>query len=248
MEKSEKVDTPAWLLFERCAAAFAVENFGGLDATVVPNAKLVGVISGRPRQVDVLVDARWSTSAETRILFDAKHRKRKLDITDVEAFEGMMRDCDAQRGVLVTPSGWTSGAELRAQDAIAIKLLNLLDLEQFEFGFEPCFRADCRASSRKGQRGAVLWEEFIPSGFGSGWVIIQVGKCDRCRTFNVWCWDCGSKFSVPDGQVVSCGCEGREWASVPESEESGHVGEPTSIWLMAREYGGPPVAFDRKPI
>lgn len=247
MSSSEE-GSPDWLLLERCAARFAVENLGGVDVTVMPNARVCGTISGRQRQVDVLVDARWSVAAESRIIIDAKNRKRKLNIKDVETFEGMMRDCSAPRGILVTPVGWTSAAARRAQDAITITLLSVEDLDDFAFNFEPCLIPACRSAGRRERQGAVLWEEFVPSGFDAGWVIVQVGKCDRCHTFHVWCWDCGTRFPVPDGEVVTCGCEEREWASVRESVESGHVGEPTSIWLMARESGGFPVAFDRKPI
>src|SRR5438046_7835216 len=82
----------------------------------------------------------------------------------------------------------------------------------------------------------------------AGWILIQIGKCDGCHSFHVWCWDCGKKFAVEDATVVQCGCESREWASVPESQESGHVGEPESIWLMMREDRGQPSAFDRRPI
>jgi len=52
------------------------------------------------------------------------------------------------------------------------------------------------------------------------------------------CWDCGEKVSIEDGKAVTCGCDAREWASVPESLESGHVGQPESIWLMMQEEGG----------
>lgn len=249
MTSSGQEETPDWLLLERCAALFCVENFGGIDTTVVPNAKLIGAISGQSRQADVLVDARWSGEVASRMIVDAKHRQRRLDIKDVESFEGMMRDCSASRGVLVTPAGWTSGAEKRAQDAITIKLLSVDALEEFAFNFEPCLVDGCCRGNKQWQAGAVLWEEFLPSGFDdTRVVIVQVGKCDACHAFHVWCWDCGTRFAVPDGEVVACGCDEREWASVPESPESGHIGVPTSIWLMARQSGGHPVPFDRKPI
>ena len=249
MTEPDNDETPDSVLLERCAALFAVEEFGGIDMTVVPNAKIRGSVSGTLRQVDVLVDARWSRDADSRIIIDAKHRKRKLDIKDIESFEGMMKDCNAQRGVLVTPAGWTAGAERRAQDAITIKLLSIDALDDFEFSFEPCLDPGCMRSKGQESQGAVLWEEFIPLGLNASWVIIQVGKCDHCHTFHVWCWDCGCKFPVPDGQVVECGCEGREWASVRESPQSGHIGIPTSIWLMAKHFDGhEPIAFDRKPI
>jgi len=76
-------ETPDAVLLERCAALFAVEEFGGMDVTVVPNAKILGSVSGTLRQVDALVDARWSRGIKSRIIIDAKNRKRKLDIKDI---------------------------------------------------------------------------------------------------------------------------------------------------------------------
>lgn len=173
---------PNWVLLERCAALFAVEHLGRLDTTVVPNATITGTISGKPRQIDVLVDARWSTAVESRIIIDAKDRKRKLDIKDVESFEGMMKDCGAPRGILVTPAGWTSGAERRAQDAITMTLMTVDQLDDFSFTFEPCRYDGCQARDQRRRRGAVLWEEFVPSGFDAGWIIAQMGNCDGCHS------------------------------------------------------------------
>jgi len=141
------------------------------------------------------------------------------------------------------------GALRRAQDAIAIALLPFDEaVDEFEWVYEPCL-GPC-ADRKSGHRGGVLWGEFQATGFqgNPGWVMLQTGKCDGCHSFHVWCHDCGEKFAVPDDKSVTCGCEGREWASVQESAASGHVGQPTSIWLMMREYGGAPTTLDRRPI
>jgi hypothetical protein len=73
----------------------------GIDVSVTPNASLLGNFGGVQRQIDILVDARWEEGAARRIIFDAKLRKHKVDVKEVEAFEGMMRDVRASRGVLV---------------------------------------------------------------------------------------------------------------------------------------------------
>ena len=44
---------PAWRVYERVAACYEVET-AGMDASVTPNASLVGSISAVPRQIDVL--------------------------------------------------------------------------------------------------------------------------------------------------------------------------------------------------
>lgn len=243
--------SPAWLIYERCVAAFVAEEHGTLDTTVLPNVLLVGAISGIKRQIDVLVDHRWDRrDTAARIIIDAKNRSRPVDVGDVETFEGMMKDCRAPRGLIVCTAGYTDAALRRAQDAIAISLLSFDDaLDEYGWLYEPCLGA-CHDRKSCGYRGGVLWGEFQATGFegNSGWVMLQTGKCDGCHSFHVWCQDCGERFAVPDGRVVTYGCEGREWASVPESAASGHVGEPTSIWLMMREDGGAPTAIDRRPI
>lgn len=254
-------DSPAWLIYQRCVAAFIQDSHGDLNTSVTPNVFLTGEISGQKRQVDVLIEHRWHARTSSRIIVDAKKRSTKADIGDVEQFEGMMRDCRAARGIIVCTSGWTSGALRRAQDAITITLLDYEEaLDEFEWMYEECL-GPCGAAA-DGPAGGVLWGEYVADGlpmepvvdtamgFGqlSGWLILQIGKCDRCHTFHVWCWDCGDKFAVEDSKVVTCGCDYREWASIPESPESGHIGTPESIWLMMREHGGPPVAFDRRPI
>lgn len=114
-------------MYERFTAAFVSEN-AGIEVSVTPNAKIVGK-SRVGRQIDVLVDARWGDKRSRRVIVDAKMYGRKLDIKDVEAFEGMMRDCRADRGILFCPSGWTGGAKRRAQDAITIQMMSLEELE-----------------------------------------------------------------------------------------------------------------------
>src|SRR4051794_33279646 len=115
-------DAPAWKLYERLVASFEVEA-AGIDASVTPNATLLGSISGAQRQIDVLIDARWEDDLSRRIVFDAKRRSRKVDVTDVEAFEGLMRDVRASRGVLVCTKGYSEAAEKWAEQSIDIRLL-----------------------------------------------------------------------------------------------------------------------------
>lgn len=173
-----------------------------------------------------------------------------------------MRDCRAARGIIVCTAGWSAAAARRAQQAITITLLDCeTALDEYEWAYEECLGPCGQGGSTRVRRGGVLWGEFMAEGVGeglavshtdapilAGWTMIQIGKCDGCHSFHVWCWDCGEKFAVEDATVVQCGCESREWASVPESQESGYVGEPESIWLTMREDGGHPVVFDRRPI
>lgn len=235
--------TPGWRIYERCVAAFIHEGHSSIDTTVLPNVSLTGQVSGKKRQIDVLIENRWQGGATSRIIVDAKKRSRPVDIGDIEAFEGRMRDCRAARGVIVCTSGWTDGARRRADNAITITLLEFEEaVDEYDWNYDECL-GPCETNL-----GGVLWGEWIPTGIGHSWIILQLGKCDGCHSFHVWCQDCGHKFAIPDSMVVTCDCDNREWASVPESATSGHVGKPESIWLMMREDGSDPIPLDRRPI
>lgn len=199
-------ETPQWRVYERVAASFEVDA-AAMDVTVIPNASIIGSISGVKRQIDILVDARWEEGLSRRIVYDAKLRKRKIDVKDVESFEGMMRDVGASRGVLICAAGWSPAAESRAEQLIEIRLLPVEDLDDFDHAaMEVC--PNCRDKGGK-QRGMVFWDGQFPLPL-DGWAIIFTGKCDVCRCFAFWCWDCGDKKVVPDDVAHECGCE-RTW-------------------------------------
>ena len=242
--------SPSWLIYQRCVAAFAHERYGSMNVTVQPNIYLEGRFSHIKRQVDILVDARWNSDVSKRILIDAKLRKAKIDINDIETMLGMMEDCRASRGVIVTTTGFTDAAQRRAQDAINVSILPFDNALEYEWVYESCL-GDCSLYPNPKNPGMVLWAETLLHGTQQGlWLTLQTGKCDVCHNFHVWCWDCGEKFAIPDHKVVTCEC-GRHWGSILESNESGHIGEPTSIWLLMREDYNPeilPVPFDRKPL
>ena len=160
-------ETPSWLVYERCVAAFTAAEHGCSDVIVQPNVMLVGAISGERRQVDVLIDHRWSPEQSSRIIVDAKEWTRKVDIGDVEQFEGMMKDCRASRGVLVCTQGYTEGAVKRSQDAINIKILTSKDLDEFKWEYELCLGKCAVPKKRKQQRGAVLWTEYLGIDLGT---------------------------------------------------------------------------------
>lgn len=248
--ENELDETSRWLIYQRCVAAFAHERYGSMGVTVQHNVYLKGHFSQVKRQIDVLVEARWDDDISKRIIIDAKLRKSKIDINDIETMIGMMQDCAASRGVIVTATGFTDAAKKRAQDVMNILILSFDDALKYAWIYEPCL-GDCGLEPKPKNYGMVLWGETLLHGTQQGlWLVLQTGTCDVCHNFHVWCWDCGKKFVIPDNQIVNCDC-GHQWGSIPESEASGRVGEPTSTWLLMREDNNPaihPVPFDRKPI
>lgn len=198
--------------------------------SITPNARIIGHISGQERQVDVLIDARWGDDISKRIIVDAKLHRTKLDIKDVESFEGMMKDCRAQRGILVCPKGWTEGAERRAQDAITIKLLSPDEMDDYTAWahFDECFGECLENPEKRSDVGRVLWDaQHLLEVDGLG-AVVFTGKCDICHNFNVWCWECGEKFALGDEDESECFCE-RLWVSAIEGE----IDDPTGDTLNA---------------
>jgi len=236
--------TPAWLVYERCVAAIVADKYGQGEVVVQANAIIVGAISGKERQVDVLVDARYPDVSKDRLIVDAKHRRAKVDINDIESFEGMMKDCSANRGVIVCTAGFTKGAERRAQDSITISLMSLEEAVEFEWLLDPCL-GECFVRSGR-HRGKVLWGPSItPVVPGQPFLVSRIGKCDGCHQFHVWCDSCGKRFIVPDATTVDCDCG--SWVSVPEASECEEDGRPESIWLLF-QLSDDVFVMDRRPI
>lgn len=205
-----------------------------MDVSVTPNASLIGSISKAPRQIDILIDARFEEGFDRRIIFDAKHRRRKVDVKDVESFEGMMRDVNASRGVLVCSSGWSEAAAKRAADLIDIRLMTVDELDEVDFSaVDPC--PHCLLTRQRNQ-GLVFWDGQFPLPL-DGWAIVFTGKCDRCRCFAFWCWECGEKVIVPDSEVYICGCD-RKW----------FIEQTPDAALFVVDVEGDQIQIDRRPL
>ena len=235
----------SWRVYERIVATAEAEEHG-IDLSVTPNARLTGTFSGKSRQIDVLIDARWGDDLSGRIIVDAKLRRRPIDIPTVEAFEGMMKDCGAHRGVIVCANGYTDGALKRAQDAITIKLLRVEEVDEYDWAvYEPCM-GEC-AQDSNGTGGFVLWDGQHALPLGLGWVIVFTGKCDTCHQFNVWCWDCGEKLALSSEDEYRCGCE-RIWVSAIEQEaDEGEQAQLVAVHLLLTD-GNEVLALDRRAL
>jgi hypothetical protein len=180
------------------------------EYSVTPNARVLGRISRRSRQIDVLIDLRHDTDNSRRLIVDAKNRKRQITINDVETFRGLMEDVGATHGYLVCPQGHTRAAERRAQTAVSIRLLPLDRLE----GFDPSSWPEC--ANKRCTGGRVFWDGYPELSMTLRGVedsaslthmsfIHYVGKCDRCGRFHVKCLTCGDMFSLPERDLDDCG-------------------------------------------
>ncbi len=123
---------PDWQRYEREIEEQFREAYP--SARITPNAKLVGKFSRVERQIDLLIEEQASDFA-FRIVVDAKHRGRKIDVVDVEAFLGLTRDVEAHTGMMIALEGYTPAAINRAHyddlDVI-LDVLNLDELKMFQ--------------------------------------------------------------------------------------------------------------------
>lgn len=235
---------PEWELYERLVARLAAEQFPA-TYSVTPNARLLGRISKRRRQIDVLIELRHDTDNSRRIIVDAKRRRRKIDVTDVEAFRGLMDDVGATHGYLVCPQGYTKAAESRAQTVVSIRLIPLDRLRDFD----PSTWPKCGIDTCK--NGRIFWDGYpelsIPllslDARGCNQTLIflhYVGKCDRCGRFYVHCVTCGDLLSPPendDGDYGhQCSCK-PPWFWLASTEQDEHGAESAELHVISLATG-----------
>ena len=83
--------------------------------------------SGVARQIDVWVTGSVA-GCEIQVAIECKFHNDKVDINLIDSFIGMLQDIGAHKGVFITTTGFTSGAEGRAKAAdISLKIMSLED-------------------------------------------------------------------------------------------------------------------------
>lgn len=96
-----------WLILEKLVAS--IQKQLAPTANVEHNVYVKGQISGVDRQVDILVTQMIGQYAMS-IAIDCKDTKRPVDTKGVGEFAELVRDINANKGVLVCPAGFTKAA------------------------------------------------------------------------------------------------------------------------------------------
>ena len=78
------------------------------------NVALRGTLTGRSRQIDILIERNFGGVAY-KIAVNCKRYKRGVDVKHVEAFLGMLEDLGMTKGVMITTKGYSKSALLRAK-------------------------------------------------------------------------------------------------------------------------------------
>ncbi|GAB7048400.1 restriction endonuclease [Catenuloplanes indicus] len=106
---------PLWKSYERQICA-VLRKLGGEDATVLFDQQIPGRFSGVNRQIDILVRGTFAGQPHVHdMVVDCKMFSRKLDVTHVENFVGLLEDVNCALGLLVTTEGFTPAAKRRAE-------------------------------------------------------------------------------------------------------------------------------------
>ena len=95
------------------------------DAIVKLDDKIIGSDTGIARQIDISVK-RSIGNYEILVVIDCKDYSRPVNVKDVEAFIGMIQDVHANKGVIVSASGFTKTAKTRGEKA-GLNLYRLVD-------------------------------------------------------------------------------------------------------------------------
>jgi hypothetical protein len=119
--------TPRWKLLERVAAAIE-RSVATVDGTVVtPNAKVPERVTGKLRQVDVLVEIPAS-GRRLRIAMEVRDFATPLSVPQVEGLIAKLAKLDVDKGAIVASSGFAESA-LAAVVAAGVDALTIQSVE-----------------------------------------------------------------------------------------------------------------------
>lgn len=110
-------------------------------AEVLHDVRLDGRLSKTKRQIDVLVREKIG-QYEIQIIIDCKDYNKPVDLKGVEEFDGLLRDVGAQKGVLVSPKGFTDAAKARAE-GLQIDLYSPVDTDPHKWQVRVTIPAIC---------------------------------------------------------------------------------------------------------
>lgn len=165
-----------WRLYEKVIADTTNKY---PNCTVVSDQKVTGVRSGVTRQVDVWVTGDIA-GHEIKLAIECKLYKAKVDIKTVDAFIGFLEDVGADKGVLITTTGFTSGAQSRAKaSGIDLEVMTFESAMETDWG--DFISDNCR--TLMGCQGEINWE------YSEGGP--RFGACTECGQLHIECGECG---------------------------------------------------------
>jgi hypothetical protein len=195
---------PDWQVYEG-AIAHIEESYE--NCKVTRNYRPTGRRSGVKRQVDVWLEATVGDNHIITVAIECRRYEKPVAIKDIDAFCGFLDDIGANKGVMISHSGYTTGAEKRAKgEGIELKILTLEEAEDFDW--EEFVQDSCQTG---GCFGTINW--YYSDGSS------EAGRCNNCGTFHIRCGNCGDKGWYHEADTEKCWC-GMQWRLIKEKGET----------------------------
>lgn len=191
------------------------QEYQNAVAKLYENMKVMGIvkqniflpdkITGQKRQIDVW----WELIIDEHkinILIDAKYRKGKIDIKDLEEVEALASSVKANKVVIVTNNGWTKSATEKAKFSnVDLRLLTVEEALDLIIPNKWFMCLDCSDECVVMDSDGILFREKNDLFFD--W---YAGKCRNCGNTYIYCPDCGNRIILEDGNIFECSCN-HEW-------------------------------------
>ena len=134
-----------WLEYDKLVAHIYSELQP--HARVAHNDKIMGLESGKKRQIDVSIRDTVA-GHDLLIVVQAKNYTRPADVSVVDGFASVVKDVRANKGVLICNAGFTQGAKDKARN-IGIDLCSLHDAQSRNWSLDI--------------KLPLLWIDLLPS-------------------------------------------------------------------------------------
>lgn len=120
---------PKWKRFEKLVVNLQKEM--SPDAEITLNDKVLGRQTGIKREIDISI-RKIVGQFEILIVIDCKDYAKPIDVKKVEEFLGLVNDIGANKGAIVSASGFSKAAKTRAQGA-GVDVYSLVDAEDHDW-------------------------------------------------------------------------------------------------------------------
>lgn len=153
------------------------------------------------RQVDVAIFIN-SYEGQKFVAVECKNHKDKIDVQDVESFSSKLIGIRANKGIMVSTSGFTEGARNLACSSLGIELqeMTIEQLSEYLYHDYKYYNSECYICKNKksiwtGEKidSIVLYQDFHNVITKKGkYLKIYSGSCSECHTINFLNEKCGS--------------------------------------------------------
>jgi hypothetical protein len=179
-----------WAQYE--TEVFNAFKFAYPRATILKNQKIRGKLSGRSRQIDILINETFG--GETIItIVDCKLYSSIANIKHVETFIGMMADIGADKGLMISELGYSSSALERAYnnpEHLELDIFSLKDLKSNFHGYGAIPHAGRNAALVLAPFGWII-DAHAPRGllcymYQKGLTLEEAGALHQFAYVNFW--------------------------------------------------------------